>query len=111
MRRGTENFDFDRIGDVRPLVHLNGNDEPLTPGGGLVDMGAQLQQEQSRRLRLRAALGDLGKTSNLLQQFHNSHFSSHTLKTARLVAIHVPSQRRNIPLGRPLPFWLARRAE
>ena len=80
-------------------MHLDRNDESSAPRGGLIDVRAQLQQEQSRRPGMRAALGDLGKTSNLLQQFHDSHFSRHTLKTASLLAIHVPSHHPNIPLG------------
>jgi len=62
--------DFHRGRYVRRFVKLDRNGQSSPGQGSVVDVRAQLEQEQSRRFGLRAALGELGKSSNLLQQFH-----------------------------------------
>ncbi len=54
-RRGWRNrvwkvSDFHRVGDVRWVLHIDGNDDFSPRKSGLGEMGTQLKQEQSRWL-------------------------------------------------------------
>jgi len=62
---GFDKRDFHRVWDIRVFMHLDGDDQS-SPAGGLIQVRAQLQQEQPGGFGLLSALGDLGITSNLL---------------------------------------------
>jgi hypothetical protein len=70
--------DPDRMRDVWPVLHLDGNG-PATPRRGRVrEVGTQLQKVKTRQAWLGPPVGDLGKAAHFLEQLHYFNFGSHS---------------------------------
>ena len=59
------------------MVHRNNESSPGS--SGVLEMRAQLDQEQARLLVVWLPISQLGKAANLLQELHYFHFGGHTL--------------------------------
>jgi hypothetical protein len=82
-------LDFDRMGDIRRVLHVDANDALIFASAALAQpMG--LEQERSRGTGLRAPIGDLGEPPYFLQQLHQVDSGGHALILGNLTAIHVP---------------------
>ncbi len=73
--------DFYRVRDVRGVLEVDRNNQSASGEAGLKDMLSQLHEEKTRRLRLRAAIGDLRQSANFLEQLHHFYFRSHTVNS------------------------------
>src|SRR5260370_27990649 len=73
--------DFHRMRDVRGVPVVHGDNESSPDVSGVLEMRAQLDEEQARLLVMRLPISELGKASNFLQQLHYFHFGVHTLRS------------------------------
>jgi len=67
--------------NVRRILHVDAERTP-PPFARTHGCGAHRQQQWTGRPRGRATVGDLGETTNLLQQLHQFYFRCHALNAA-----------------------------
>jgi hypothetical protein len=70
---------FYRMGDIRMVEHVNGDDLFVPCGSGTSHVRAQLNEKKARLPRLWAPIADFGEAPNFLKQFHYSHFRCHNI--------------------------------
>jgi len=66
------------MGSINPIQHVHRDGLFGLGLGGVVDVGAQLDEKQPRLPRGRAPGSNFSEAPNLLQHFHYFNFSSHT---------------------------------
>jgi len=77
-RAGLDVRNLHRVRDIRAVLHLHQNGQLTAGDPALAELRAKLNQKQARLPRGRTPLRNVGKTTHLLQQFHDFYFSSHT---------------------------------